>query len=350
MFDHPDFDGHERVVHVHDGASGLRAIIALHSTRLGPAFGGCRLWPYASPAAALSDVLRLSRGMTHKSAICDLPYGGGKCVVLGDPARDKTPALLHALARAVEQLGGHYIIADDVGTTLEDLRILRAVTRHTAAASEQARQPLPVTAHGVFSALEAAVGHVNGAAGVAGLRVAVQGLGNVGRPLCELLHAAGARLVVSDLDASRAQALARELGATVVATEQIFAQDVDVFAPCALGSVLTAHTIAILRARIVCGGANNPLQHETLADALHARGVLYVPDFLASAGGVIDFHQESFDDSPAAVLAAVRRIGAITTALLDEARQLGVTPLAAAQARVRARLAMAAWSTSAPSP
>ena len=214
MFSHPDYDGHEALLFAQDTASGLRALIAIHDTMLGPAFGGCRTYPYASEQHAMTDVLRLSRGMTYKAAICGLPYGGGKSVMIADPRRDKTPALLHAMGRIVEGLGGHYIAADDVGTTLADLVIMREVTRHTAAATAAAQQALPVTAFGVFEALRAAAEVCLGRSDLEGLQVAIQGLGNVGMPLCGYLSAAGAALVVSDLDANRCARAAATYGAT----------------------------------------------------------------------------------------------------------------------------------------
>ena len=338
MFDHPDFDDHEQVAFLCDAAAGLHAIVALHSTALGPAFGGCRMWPYATEAAALTDVLRLARGMTYKAAICELPYGGGKSVIIGDPMRDKTPALLQAMGRAVENLGGRYVVADDIGTTLDDLAVMRRVTRHTAAATAAARQPVAVTAFGVFVAIRAAVRHLLGEERLAGLRVAVQGLGNVGRPLAGYLREAGAELTITDLDPVRSARVAGELAARAVDPDAIYDQPVDLFAPCALGAVLNDRTIPRLQARIVCGGANNQLAEPRHAGELARRGVLYVPDYLANAGGVIDFHQERIDDSRAAVLAAVGRIERVTAEILEAARASGRTPQEVADERVRRRL------------
>ena len=339
MFSHPDYDGHEQVVHAYDAATGLAAIIALHSTVLGPAFGGCRMWPYAGDAQALGDALRLSRAMTAKAAICGLPYGGGKAVILGDPRTAKTPALLEAMGRLVEGLGGRFIIADDVGTTLDDLQVMRRQTRHTAAATGAAQTSLPVTAHGVLHAILAATRHVLGRSDLQGLTVAVQGLGNVGMPVCALLHEGGARLTVSDLDPARVALAVQRFGATAAAPDQIAAQPVDLFAPCALGGVLDGPTIDRLQARIVCGGANNQLASPLAATRLASRSITYIPDYLAGAGGVIDFHQEAIDDSADAVLRAVAGIGAITTDLLAAAKAAGRTPAREGAARVAAALA-----------
>ena len=338
MFSHLEANGHELVQFVWDASTGLRAIIALHSTVRGPAFGGCRMWPYASEAAALTDVLRLSRGMSYKAAILDLPYGGGKTVVIGDPARDKTPALLRALARAVDSLGGRYVIADDVGTTIDDLRVMRRITRHTAAATRAARAPLAVTAYGVLMAIRAAALHHVGRPDLAGLKVAVQGLGHVGMPLCGHLHGAGAELVVADVDERRTGEAARRFGASVVEPEAIFDQAVDLLAPCAFGGVLDDQTIPRLAVRLIVGGANNQLALPHHDAMLAERGILYVPDYIANAGGVIDFHQEQIDDRPEAVLAAVERIGDVTLEVLKRAAEAGVTPLTLADRMVARRL------------
>jgi leucine dehydrogenase len=342
MFTHPEYDGHEAVLHAHDPATGLKAIVALHNTRLGPAFGGCRMYPYADPAQALTDALRLSRGMTYKAAICELPYGGGKSVVLADPSRDKTPELLRAMGRVIEGQGGRYITADDVGTTLADLAIMREVTRHTAGGTAAAQEPLAVTAYGVLMAIEAAARHYYQRPDFEGLRFAVQGLGNVGFPLCEHLRARGAKLVVSDVDPARTAKAATQLRAQVVGPEAIYDQAVDVFAPCALGAVLNDRTIPRLRVRLVCGGANNQLAEPHHDAMLAARGIAYVPDYLANAGGVIDFYQESIDDRPAAVLASVERIRDITATVLARAAATSETPLQVADRIVRDRIRAAA--------
>ena len=242
------------------------------------------------------------------------------------------------MGRIVEGLGGHYIAADDVGTTLADLVIMREVTRYTAATTAAAQQALPVTAFGVFEALRAAAEVCLGRSDLEGLRVAIQGLGNVGMPLCGYLSAAGAALVVSDLDANRCTRAAATYGATVAAPEEIHTQQVDVFAPAALGAVLNDATIPCLRCRIVCGGANNQLAEVRHDAALAVRGIVFVPDYLANAGGVIDFHQETIVDQPAAVLASVARIGAITRDILRRAAATGATPLSLADGIARARI------------
>ena len=339
MFSHRDYDAHERVVYARDEAAGLSAIVALHSTALGPAFGGCRMWPYADDDAALADVLRLSRGMTYKATICELPYGGGKSVIVGDPRADKTEALLEAMGRLVDSLGGRYIVADDVGTTLADLQVMRRATSHTAAATAAAQEPLAVTAYGVLMAIEAAAAGLLGRSDMDGLRIAVQGLGAVGLPLCGYLAERGARLTVTDLDQARVVEAVESFGAVAAGPDDIYDAEVDRFAPCALGAVIDDATVARLKARVVCGGANNQLAEPRHDRALAERGIAFVPDYLANAGGVIDFHQETVDDSPAAILAAVERIRAIAADVLRRAAAEGATPLEVADAIVRQRLA-----------
>lgn len=338
MFNKKDFDGHECVIHSYDRESGLKAIIAIHNTILGPAFGGCRMWPYTDDDAALTDALRLSRGMTYKAAICDLPYGGGKSVIIADSRKQKTPELLRAMGRLVERLNGRYIIADDVGTTLEDLLVMREETGHTAGATEAAQKPLAVTAYGVQMGIEAAIEHRFGQSDCNGLRVAVQGLGNVGMPLSRSLKKLGAELLVSDINPENTRLAKQELGAEVVDIEEIYSQDVDVFAPCALGAVINDDTIPRLKAKVICGGANNQLQSQHHDESLAARGILFVPDYLANAGGVIDFYQESIDDSAQAIMDSVARIRSITTQVLNRSASSGRTPLQVADSMVEERL------------
>ncbi|MDH3671653.1 MAG: amino acid dehydrogenase [Gammaproteobacteria bacterium] len=338
MFGKLDYDGHERVVFAHDEATGLKAIIALHSTRLGPAFGGCRMWPYEDDERALTDALRLSRGMTYKAAICELPYGGGKSVIMADPAKQKTPQLLAAMGRLVESLGGRYIIADDVGTTLADIAVMRKQTRYTAGATNAAQARLAVTAYGVLMSMQAAVAHRFGKADFSGLRISVQGLGNVGMPLCQSLREGGAELIVADINDRRVAEAKQRFAAKGVAIEDIYSQDADIFAPCALGAVLNDQSIPRLRVKLICGGANNQLYAAHHDRDLADRGILFVPDYLASAGGVIDFYQEMIDDRPEAILQSVERIRSITRLVLESAKNSGRTALQVADRMVQQRL------------
>ncbi len=305
VFQHDDFDGHEQVAFFKDDETGLRAIIAVHNTNLGPALGGVRMWPYASDGEALCDVLRLSRGMTYKSALAGLPFGGGKSVIIGDPQRDKSDALMRAMGRCVERLAGRYIAAEDSGTNVDDLKSMSTQTAHVAGVVSKGTtkggvrsgDPSPATARGVYVGLAAAVRHKLGRNDLDGVKVAVQGVGNVGSRLVEHLCAAGARCWISDMHAERVQRVADETGASPVAGEDVIALDVDVFAPCALGAVLNSDSIPRLQARVVAGAANNQLAHCSHGEALLRAGILYAPDYVINAGGVIDvaFERTGYD-------------------------------------------------------
>ncbi|WP_372426526.1 Glu/Leu/Phe/Val dehydrogenase dimerization domain-containing protein [Salinarimonas chemoclinalis] len=342
VFAHPEFDGHERVLFAHDAETGLKAIIAVHSTRLGRAAGGCRMWPYAGEEEALADALRLSRGMTYKNAVAGLDLGGGKSVIIADPRTDKTPALMRAFGRAVDALGGLYTTAEDVGVSVEDMEIVRETTAHVAGLASgphASGDPSPVTARGVFEGLRRALAVATGSDALGGRTVAVQGLGHVGRHLCALLHGAGARLVVADIDAARLADAARSFDARVVAPDEIVAVEADVFAPCALGGVLDDVTIPRLGARIVAGAANNQLARPEHAEMLHARGILYVPDFALNAGGIINVAREIERRTDAGWLE--ERLAAMVAnieAILREARTKNVSPNGVAEAFARRRL------------
>lgn len=341
MFDHAAFQDHEQVVFAHDRASGLRAIVALHSTRLGPAFGGIRMRAYDCVDAALGDVLRLSAAMTLKAAITDVPLGGGKAVILGDPKHDKSEALVLAMARVIEDLGGRYRGAEDVGTDLRDLATMRRVTRHVLELGTLPLRPAPSTAHGVFVAIRAAIRHRLGREDAGDLRVSIQGLGKVGAELARMLAHTGARLAITDLDPARVAEIAAETGAEAVTPDRILARKTDVLAPCALGAVLDARTVESIDAGIVCGAANNQLADPACGRRLHARGILYVPDFVANAGGVIDATHDGPDYDPERALADVGRIETIVERLLEAAAAENLPPEEVALRMARARLAAA---------
>jgi leucine dehydrogenase len=289
---YPDFDDHEGVHLFRDAASGLTAVIAIHSTALGPAAGGTRFWHYADPADAITDALRLSRGMSFKNAMAGLPMGGGKGVVLADAARTKTPEMLAAFGRAIETLGGKYVTAEDVGMSDADMVAIARETRHVSglpvAAGSAGGDPGPTTAYGVYLGVKAAIRRSLGKDSAKGVHVAIQGVGSVGGGLARLLAAEGARLTIADADVARAVKLARDLGAAHVAAANILTTEADVVSPCALGAILTAESIAALKAPIVAGGANNQLATKADADRLHARGILYAPDYVINAGGIIN--------------------------------------------------------------
>ncbi len=295
VFSNPAFDQHEQVAFGFDRESGLRAIIAVHNSKLGAAVGGCRMFPYVSDDEALYDVLRLSRGMTYKSALAGLPFGGGKSVIIGDPRSDKTPELLCAMGDFIESLGGSYVAAEDSGTGVADIRAMSERTAHVSGlqdGAEHGGDPSPSTAYGVYLGIRAAVQHRLGADSMKGLRVAIQGLGNVGFHLAGFLIADGASVVGADVNADNLQRAIDVHGIDVVDPARILTEQADVLAPCAMGAVLTQESIDALRVGIVAGAANNQLADELQANHLWDRGILYCPDFLINAGGIIDvYHQ-----------------------------------------------------------
>ena len=317
------FRDHEQVVFTNDPKTGLRAVIAMHNTSRGPAFGGCRMKPYDNMQAALDDALKLSRAMTYKSAICELPFGGGKSVIIGDPKTDKTPELLRAMGRFVNSLNGRYLMADDVGTTVRDMALIREVSPYARGMADAAGEPTPATAYGVFMALKAAVACRFGSTNLGGLTVAVQGLGSVGARLCGYLAGAGAKLVVADTDRRAVARVAARHQVRVVAPDDIYGARADVFSPCALGGVLNPRTIDTLYAPIVVGAANNQLASARMGDVLNRAGFLYVPDYVANAGGVVDIAHEGPGYDPRQVLKDCERLFAITTEVLARAAAEG---------------------------
>ena len=318
VFANPSYDRHERVVFGHDPETGLRAIIAIHNTALGPAVGGCRMWPYENEDAALEDALRLARGMTYKSALAGLPFGGGKSGIIGDSRTEKTPALMRAMGRLVDDLGGRYLVAEDVGTTVADMDVIAGETKYVTGTSKSGGNPSPYTARGVFQGIRAAVEYkLRRNDGFDGIDVAIQGLGSVGYDLARRLHEAGASLHVADINGETRDRAADEFGATTVDTHDIHAVDVDVFAPCALGGAINDQTIGDIRAKIVAGSANNQLAERRHGAELAARGILYAPDYVTNAGGIIElayspcFGQEHDED------AILKHIDGLYDTLLD---------------------------------
>lgn len=288
IWDLSDYDSHEAVHVFEDRASGLKAVIAVHSTHLGPAAGGTRFWHYADSAAAITDALRLSRGMSYKNAMAELPAGGGKAVILADPARSKPQALLDAFARAVDSLAGKYITAQDVGMSEADMVSLSKLTPHVAGLPNQGGDPGPYTARGVFLGVKAAAKHALGSDDLGRVHVTIQGVGSVGGGLARYLAAEGATLTLADVDAKRAAALAEELGGQAVPADAIMDVEADIFSPCALGAILTASSVAGLKVKAVAGGANNQLATGPEGRMLAERGILYAPDYVINAGGIIN--------------------------------------------------------------
>ncbi|MFO7591022.1 MAG: Glu/Leu/Phe/Val dehydrogenase dimerization domain-containing protein [Acidimicrobiia bacterium] len=334
--------GHEQVVFVADAPTGLRAVIAVHSTALGPALGGVRFWHYEREDDAVRDVLRLSEAMTWKAAAAGLDQGGGKVVVLvDDPDATREPAMLHALGRAIDELGGRYLAAEDVGATQRDMDLIAEVTPWVTGvdpADGGSGDPSPVTAFGVVAAMRAVLARLDGDDRLAGRRVAVQGTGHVGSRLVALLAGAGASVVVADTNEARAGEVAAAHGADVVGADAILEQPCDVLSPCALGGVIDDVTVERLRCRAVCGAANNQLAREGIDDRLHERGILYAPDFVANAGGIINIAEEFVGYDHDRALARTEKIRESMARVFALATEQGVAPGRAALALARARV------------
>lgn len=353
VFTHREFNGHEQVSFFHDEKTGLRAIIAVHNTNLGPALGGCRMWAYETDEQALKDVLRLSRGMTYKAAVADLPLGGGKSVIIGDARKNKTPEMIRAMGRAIETFRGRYIGGEDVGTTVDDMNLMHRETAHVVGTAHDGQglgDPSPTTAYGVYVGLKAAVKHRLGIHSVRGMKVAVQGLGNVGYNLCKLLAKDGAQLFVTDVQADRVDAAVREFGATPVSLEGIYAVDAQVFAPCALGGVLNDETIPRLQARVIAGAANNQLAEARHGDLMQHMKMLYAPDYVINSGGLINCYYEYISRAGkladrATVLAHTDRIGPMVETIFRRAETDGVSTALAAD-----RVAEQRFRTGPPTP
>ena len=335
LWDFPDYDEHELVQFVTDPKSGLCALIALHSTHLGPAAGGVRFWHYANSGDAVADALRLSRGMSYKNAMAGLPLGGGKAVILADAARSKTPEMLAAYARAVDRLGGAYVTAEDVGMSVADMVAISGQTPFVAglpvAQGAVGGDPGPHTSYGVYLGVKAAVKRGLGKDSLHGLHIAVQGAGSVAGGLARRAAADGARLSIADIDERRAKALADEVGGTMVGTDEILTIEADVFSPNALGAILDEQSIAALNVPVVAGGANNQLATRADGDRIHQRSILYAPDYVINAGGIINVSTEYLRDGDEALVR--ERIEAIPGRLeqiWDESAATGRNPAAVA--------------------
>lgn len=328
VFDHPEFDKHESLHYFFDESTGLKAIIAVHSTALGPAAGGTRRWVYNNDADALTDVLRLSRGMTYKNAVAGLGFGGGKAVILASEDTPKSPELFRAFGRCVNGLSGRYITAEDVGCSVDDMRCVREETEFVSglpqSGSDAGGDPSPWTALGCLQGIEAAVQARLGTDSLKGIRVAIQGVGHVGLFLCKLLHEAGAELFISDVNNDNLKATLGAVPATVLPPSQLLFADVDVLAPCALGNILTSSTIPKIKAKVIAGAANNQLS--TPADGLRLaqRDVLYAPDYVINAGGIISVAAEYYGNgSEDDVRADVGRIRDRLEKIFAEAKETG---------------------------
>lgn len=317
VFDHVEFDNHEHVAFYHDKKAGLSAIIAVHNTNLGPALGGCRMWPYVSSAEALTDVLRLSKGMTYKAAMANIALGGGKSVIIGDPRKQKTPEMMEAMGKFVDSLGGSYFTAEDSGIAVTDLQNMAKHSPYIAGVNAQYHyadeipdgNPAPSTAYGVFVGLKASVEYGLNTS-LDGVSVAIQGMGHVGYRLASHLKDAGATLYVADIYPEGVEKAVAELGAIAVAPEDVLGLDVDVLAPCALGAAINDQTLPMIKAKVIAGAANNQLAREDIGDKLVERGILYAPDYVINAGGIIDiFHQRMDASSNIALRKHIEEIG-----------------------------------------
>ncbi|MBN8553469.1 MAG: Glu/Leu/Phe/Val dehydrogenase [Caulobacterales bacterium] len=353
LFDSPSFAGHEGVHAFYDEATGLKAIIAVHSTARGPAVGGCRMWNYASSEEALTDVLRLSRGMSYKNAVADLEMGGGKSVIIGDAKTQKTPELFRAFGRAIDTLGGCYYSAEDVGVSVADIAVAREVTEYVLGLSDGpwgSGDPSPVTAEGVFRSNLETARRVWGQDDLNGLTVSVQGAaGHVGAYLCDKLHAAGAKLIITDIAEKALREVAERTNAEIVAPDAIYDVQADIYAPCALGATLNPDTLPRLKVRAVCGAANNQLATPDIGQQLAARGVLYAPDYVINAGGIINVASEltarqtggSYDPAwvEAKLVRLMETLNEIYDRAADEGRPTHEIADAIAEGRIKAAMA-----------
>jgi leucine dehydrogenase len=336
---------HEKVLLASDAGNGYRGIIAVHSTALGPAVGGTRFWNYASDDDAFADALRLSRGMTYKTALAGLPLGGGKSIIIGNDKNDNRESLLRAHGRFVDVLKGRYITAEDVGTSPADMEIVRLETPYVAGLLGRSGDPSPFTARGVFRAIQAAAKYLLNADNLSGVAVAIQGCGHVGYSLAKLLHEAGAKLFVSDVNARNASRVADEFGAEIVEPDEILRVPADVLAPCALGGVINDETVPELKVPIVAGAANNQLLEERHGEMLQDRNILYVPDYLANVGGVLNGCTELLGWETAEASRRIDEIYDTTLTIFESAKAQGITTNKAADLLAEDRLRRASITT-----
>jgi len=338
LFDRIAEMGHEQLVICSDPSAGYRGIIAIHSTILGPALGGTRFWSYASDEEAIIDALRLARGMTYKNAVAGLNLGGGKSVIIGDNKTRSREMIFRAHGRFVESLGGRYVTAEDVGTSPSDMDYVFMETQYVAGLAGRSGDPSPVTAHGVFRAVQAAAGHKFGSDDIEGRTVTLQGCGNVGYYLAKELSAAGAKLIVTDIDPEKVKIVVEETKAIPVAPDAIYSQKADIFAPCALGGVINDKTIPQLKVQVVAGGANNQLLEERHGDILEEKGILYTPDYVANSGGVINVYSELAGWDSERSLRKADEIYHTVLGVFDIARQEGIPTYRAADRLAERRL------------
>ncbi|MHA3788973.1 Glu/Leu/Phe/Val dehydrogenase dimerization domain-containing protein [Flavobacterium hauense] len=342
VFGQASFNDHEQIVFCHDKDTGLKAIIGIHNTVLGPALGGTRMWKYANEWEALNDVLRLSRGMTYKSAISGLNLGGGKAVIIGDSKIDKTPEMITRFGQFVHTLSGKYITAEDVGSTTADMDLIRDVTPYVTGISVErggSGNPSPVTAYGVYMGMKAAALHQFGSDKLAGKKVLVQGTGHVGETLIDYLTKEGALVQIADINQVKMEEVAAKYGATIYTGEDVYAADVDIYAPCALGATINDATIDKIKAKVIAGAANNQLANELVhGKILQEKGILYAPDFLINAGGIINVYAEIVGYDSAEAMRRTENIYNTTLEIFSLAETQGITTQQAAMAMAQKRI------------
>ncbi len=335
VFGNSSFADHEQIIYCHDKGTGLKAIIAIHDTTLGPALGGTRMWNYRSEAEALNDVLRLSRGMTYKAAISGLKLGGGKAVIFGDSKLDKTEAMFVKYGEFIERLNGKYITAEDVGTTTSDMVNVRKATKHVTGLPESmggGGDPSPVTAYGVFMGMKAAAKQRYGSDDLNGKRIAIQGVGHVGENLVRLVSEQGAKVFITDINQDHLKAISDKYKAEIVSLEGIYDLEMDIYAPCALGATLNTENINRLKCSVISGAANNQLADENIHGPMLAqKGILYAPDFLINAGGLINVYSELNGYDRKVALQHTENIYSTTLEIFKKASEENITTLAAAK-------------------
>jgi leucine dehydrogenase len=342
IFKYMETYDYEQLVFCQDKTSGLKAIIAIHDTTLGPALGGTRMWTYASEEDAIEDALRLAKGMTYKNAAAGLNLGGGKTVIIGDPLKDKNEEMFRAFGRFIQGLNGRYITAEDVGTTVADMDLIHEETNYVTGISPafgSSGNPSPVTAYGVYRGMKAAAKEAFGSDSLEGKRIAVQGLGNVAYNLCRHLHEEGAQLIVTDINKAAVDRVVEEFGATAVNPDEIYAQDVDIFAPCALGAIINDETIPQLKAKVIAGAANNQLRETKHGDTLHEMGIVYAPDYVINAGGVINVADELYGYNRERAMKRVETVYDNIAKVMEISRSQGIPTYLAADRLAEERIA-----------
>ncbi len=338
IFEQLSKHGHEQLVFWSEPDLGYRGIIAIHDTTLGPALGGTRFWNYASDDEAIIDALRLARGMTYKAAIAGVALGGGKSVIMGDNRMAHREMIFRAHGRAVESLGGRYITAEDVGTSVDDMEFVRLETDSVVGVHGGSGDPSPVTAYGTYQGVRACALEAFGDPSLDGKHVTVQGLGNVGYHLCSFLHEEGVRLTVTDIDHGRINRVVNEFGATAVGPDEIYGIEADIFAPCALGAIINDDTIQTLKVKVVAGAANNQLAHSRHGDLLHQRGIVYAPDYVINAGGLINVYGELHDWSADRSLRKAGEIYGTLVRIFERGRTEKISPGLAADRLAEQRI------------